>query len=497
MFHRWIPSLILALILVCFVCAVAPCAVIRVTTTGNNSNDGSTWALAKLTIDNAITAASSGDEVWVKVGSYAASTTISLKEGVNVYGGFAGTESSRQDRTLDWQSPSTVDGITNYTDNGSVFIAPTGVTVATILDGFKVTGGSGTLLSGYYLGGGIYVAGSGLTISNCHIEGNTGNKGAGILALTGTHTHIHNCTVSGNDGTLGAGIYVYNGEVLDSIVTQNGTAANCQYGGGIRVGAYTSDCLIQNTEISHNACANRGGGIYVDTGAAPTIEDCDIHENETVDYGAGIFATSSSPVISGCSIKANKLYGTGGGSRSGAGIAGYTISPQITDCTIEDNYIVDSASTYGAGIYVSTGSPVIRNNIIRNNDSAGNGSGVMLTGTIVFDVSENIIYGNDCVGNLSKGGGIAVYGTSYGTIERNKIYSNTAVTKGGGIYFSSTSDTATTIKSNLIYSNSATDGSGVYILSGTCPLYNNTIAANSSDGVYVYNTAVTTTLSPL
>ena len=163
--YTWRISTVITILVLCCLCTVAHCAVIRVSTTGNNGNDGSSWALAKLTIASALSAASSGDEVWVKAGSYAASATISLVEGVNVYGGFAGTESSLQDRTLDWQSPSTIDGSTNYSDNGSTVKAPTGVTVATIFDGFKVTGGSGTLLSGYYLGGGIYVAGDGLTIS--------------------------------------------------------------------------------------------------------------------------------------------------------------------------------------------------------------------------------------------------------------------------------------------------------------------------------------------
>lgn len=70
---------------------------IRVKTDGNDNNDGSTWALAKLTVGAAISAATNGDEVWVKNGLY--QERITLKNGVDLYGGFAGTETSVDDRT--------------------------------------------------------------------------------------------------------------------------------------------------------------------------------------------------------------------------------------------------------------------------------------------------------------------------------------------------------------------------------------------------------------
>lgn len=71
--------------------------IIRVNLLGNDMNDGLTWATAKKTIQAGIdTAAITGGEVWVKAGTYV--EKLSLPSGVELYGGFNGTESSRNER---------------------------------------------------------------------------------------------------------------------------------------------------------------------------------------------------------------------------------------------------------------------------------------------------------------------------------------------------------------------------------------------------------------
>ncbi len=70
---------------------VGPAAMtIRVRPGGNDANDGSSWGDAKQTVQAAIDAAVSGDQIWVAAGTYA--EHLSLFEGVSLYGGFAGTE---------------------------------------------------------------------------------------------------------------------------------------------------------------------------------------------------------------------------------------------------------------------------------------------------------------------------------------------------------------------------------------------------------------------
>ena len=78
---------------------------------GAGTGDGSSWTNAEDSIQDAVDAATSGDELWVAMGTYTATLDpiVTMKEGVAIYGGFAGTEITRNAR--DWQSNLTsIDG---------------------------------------------------------------------------------------------------------------------------------------------------------------------------------------------------------------------------------------------------------------------------------------------------------------------------------------------------------------------------------------------------
>ena len=86
----------------------SPYAVVRVSPNGNDGNDGSSWVLAKQTVQAGIDSVSaSGGEVWVRTGVY--NERITLRGYAYIYGGFAGTEDSRDHR--DWRAqPTVLDG---------------------------------------------------------------------------------------------------------------------------------------------------------------------------------------------------------------------------------------------------------------------------------------------------------------------------------------------------------------------------------------------------
>jgi hypothetical protein len=105
-----------------------------------------------------------------------------MKTGVGIYGGFAGTETARDQR--DWRSNVTVlsgdllgndSGTANLTDNSYHVVVGTGATSTGVLDGFTVRGGNsnGASASNYDKGGGIIVYASGApTVRNCVFSGN-------------------------------------------------------------------------------------------------------------------------------------------------------------------------------------------------------------------------------------------------------------------------------------------------------------------------------------
>jgi len=57
------------------------------------THNGTTWATAYVSVQQGITGAVAGDEVWVAAENY--HERITLKAGVAMYGGFSGTETSR------------------------------------------------------------------------------------------------------------------------------------------------------------------------------------------------------------------------------------------------------------------------------------------------------------------------------------------------------------------------------------------------------------------
>ena len=75
--------------------------VIYVSKTGSSSNDGLSWATAKSDIQEAIDLANqiySGAEIWIAKGTYKHGSEMTMRNNVRIYGGFAGTETSKEER---------------------------------------------------------------------------------------------------------------------------------------------------------------------------------------------------------------------------------------------------------------------------------------------------------------------------------------------------------------------------------------------------------------
>ncbi|MGE5463637.1 MAG: hypothetical protein ACM3PS_09790, partial [Syntrophothermus sp.] len=125
-------------------------------------NNGTSWTNAYTGLQSALTAAISGDEIWVAAGTYtpgtAKSATFQLKSGVALYGGFTGNET-----TIDQRDPK--DNVTilsgeigapsNMGDNIYHVVTASGTNETAVLDGFTITAGnaSGDILM--FHGGGI------------------------------------------------------------------------------------------------------------------------------------------------------------------------------------------------------------------------------------------------------------------------------------------------------------------------------------------------------
>jgi parallel beta-helix repeat protein len=171
--------------------------------------------------------------------------------------------------------------------------------------------------------------------------------------------------------------------------------------------------------------------------------------------GGGVFITSSSPTISDNIITENTACGGGGG------IAiEYASSPRIVGNTIQNNTQVGClGGTGGGGILVlGTGNPQISGNVISRNSWPGVGGGISLDTSGIATIKNNVITGN----SASLGGGISALNGSPALIVQNVIYRNSA-DQGAGLYLSIFVSAGPTLVNNTIANNNASQqGSAVY-----------------------------------
>jgi hypothetical protein len=252
------------------------------------SDDGTSWTNAFTDLQDALADANDGDEVWVAEGTYKptsdSNTSISfeLPTNVAVYGGFAGTESSRYQRN--WTAYQTIlSGDINEPNDANdnsdtVVIGDDGA----ILDGFTITGGN--CVSG---GGGMFNGLCSVTVRNCTFVQNAAVYGGGMYNSSATVT-IANCIFVDNSAA-------WYGGGIDNYET-SGTITNCVFTGN----------------IAQDPCNGYGGAIDNFDEASPTITNCTFFGN-TADYGGGIsnMSSSTNPKLTNCIVWGNDANDSG------------------------------------------------------------------------------------------------------------------------------------------------------------------------------------------
>lgn len=314
--------------------------VIYVNTAGNDKFSGSSWAQAKRRIQAGVDlAGQTGGEVWVFGDIY--QELVSLKPGVQVYGGFSGSETTRD--TRDWRlNVTTIDG--NF--GGSPASASTGTAKDTMLDGFTVTNGKGTQWNNVLTGGGIWLYNSSATIRHNIITGNaaTGGNygGGGLFAYSATPTITNNVIVNNKSDYDGGGIYIYGGY---AIVTDNSIALNTagRWGGGLQ--SYGSYGWFANNTIVRNYCPGNGGGFEAWAGTLASFVNNIVAYNST---GVRVEGDSSPR------LRYNCVYGNAWNDYSGisdpTGLEGnIKADPQVVLDTVGSAHIAPSSPCVNAG----------------------------------------------------------------------------------------------------------------------------------------------------
>ena len=204
------------------------------------NRDGSSWTDAFISIKTAIDSASAGDTIFVSAGFYPASSSldkneyIGLKQGVVIFGSFAGDEDPITQAVIDSRdyldNPSLLMGDLflddagggNMEDNTYHVVVAKGTGTESIdstteLNGFLIYGGNATGdTDSTSVGGGVYLSATGggkcnPTLERLIIFGNYAKEGGGMMLYAGTGSEcspvLDSVLFRGNYADGGAGLY--------------------------------------------------------------------------------------------------------------------------------------------------------------------------------------------------------------------------------------------------------------------------------------------------
>lgn len=333
--------------------------------TATGTGDGSSWDNASGDLQKMIddladnNVSQQAGEVWVAAGTYkpqsqlisgtAYSASFRMRDGISVYGGFAGNETSKQERakgTMPWDFTNVTVLEAAYYESklawtnskwtvGSdsrhvVWFAPmsgeSDFTRITTLDGVTVQGG--------------------------YAQGNTGlddfktDCGGGVY-MDGANAYLSNCIVRENYATgNGGGVYLKNGRVQTSLIYNNNADAD---GGAVYV---ENRGLVHRSMLTNNSALN-GAGVYLYNGAEASSDDPDHPEYL---------------ILSTCVVSNNTVRGNGAVYCDKGGVLMQNTITNNECVTATDATDVNASQT--GGIYVDEYALVL-NSVLWNNQMQG------------------------------------------------------------------------------------------------------------------------------
>lgn len=423
-------------------------------------------------IQDAIAAASDGDEVLVRAGSYYDSLDF-LGKAITVRSE-SGPEVTRIRAT-------------GYND--SVVKFRNGEGRDSILDGFEVREGTGNCDLFFCYGGGVFCNETDPTIRNCIIADNAVTFDGGGIYVRNGGLRLENTVVRNNRAEWynGGGIYARDSalEVVDCRFEGN-------YGGGGGIYLQGASLVVSGTDFIANQTAGEGGGIKSDgpvlevrgctfefnisPGAAGAIErrgdivveDCGFAFNDCHGDGGAMFIKNGTHAVRRCRFVGNRNFGQGGAIKQESDGLPFA----LVDCDFLDN---EATVSEGGGARIAGSRAVVKRCRFERNLAHG-GGGIQTVGIPGrFVVVDCVFSGNQAT--YGKGGGLRCDGTDADVVSC-RFLGNTTVDTGGGF----TCNGAATSIVNCVFSGNAAywNGGGVDVHQGGNEIVNCTILDNTA-----------------
>jgi predicted outer membrane repeat protein len=477
------------------------------------ANDGTSWTDAYTDLQSALTAASSGDEIWVAAGIYKPTTdtdrTISfvLKNGVGIYGGFAGTETLRTQR--DYETNLTIlsgdiGTQAEGSDNSYHVVVGNNTNNSAILDGFMITAGnaddsvpyspkgqgggmysylgsptlSNVIFTGNSakFGGGMFSSGgpgyeepvSYLTLTNVVFQNNSAIEGGGFFSENYVHATLTDVTFEGNTANrAGGGMQDRLGTiVLTNVVFNNNRSDGA--GGGIQI--ISLNASLTNVTFSGNSAVFGGGLINAHTDSQLTNVT---FSNNTAEAGGGMWNNEASPILMDVMFSGNSALNVGGGMYNEV-----NSTPELTNVTFTAN-----SAASGSAMYNTSSSPALLDVTFSDNTgSAGSRGGAMVNDLGSSPSLAHVTFANNSV--AFTGGAMLNASNSNPSLVNVTFAGNSSSDKGGAIY---NWESSPSLKHVTMSGNASNAGGAIYNDQNSNPSIVNSILYGDTGGEIVNN----------
>ena len=374
--------------------------------------DGLSWSSAFSSIQDALSQAQPGQDIWVAKGTYYPTQNLDrkisfeLKSGINIYGGFFGNEEQLNQR--DWQQyPSILSGdigIKNdMTDNTEHVVVGAD---NSIIDGFIIRDGytldkAPNQMAATGENGGPPPKGENGGPPPKGENGGPPPKGDNSVVQDNTQSDkaqgpsmTPEAVLSAGIGVAGAGMVNFQTSPrIQNVLFINNQAPKA--GAVYNVSPKEGNPVFINVSFEDNYAWGRGGAIVNDLGANPIFVNTSFINNKTDDKGGAVYNDF------GCSpIFYNVLFSQNQANTAAAMGNDGTSSPLIVHGTFVNNTAIEAGSvlyqgTYKADLGDAGNKPKVINSIIWDNPVTSFGSGAIYNWSESrVDISYSLVQGN-------------------------------------------------------------------------------------------------------
>ncbi len=409
--------------------------------------DGSSWFSAYQLLQHGLDNSSFDDEIWVtrhrdhrptertNPGDPRTATFL-IPDGVRLYGGFDGTEETKEKRSPNVRSVLSGNIGSEATDSDNAYhVVVSADNSFGRLDGFEIKDGraDSTTSTGHSRGGGIFLARSVFQIVNCHLVANESRGEGGAIWASGGMTTIRSSEFRANEASEGGACLL---EDTTGVVSMSTFAANQAVHGGALSARALGFLSIDNSIFTLNtadATIGQGGAVRVigidNKQSNLMLSNGSMNKNSAYEGGALFIGRNidfSNTV--GTSFRENESTGDGGAivvfgvlqclfqhlpatMNHADGSGGTIVIDETHECIFQRFDISDSVAGGGGGAVavVDTESFQCRGGIFRDNRASGlEGGAFSFDNTAEIEFDNCLLRGNHTVDDRWTGGAVQI-----------------------------------------------------------------------------------------